>query len=64
MSRETNDAFEAFAERKGYRPGTWNYIRTAEAWQEAIAFAVTHPQEAPTALSAAGVTLPDGAKNG
>ena len=42
MSRESNDAFEAFAKRKGYRPGTWNYIRAAEAWQAAIAWALTH----------------------
>lgn len=42
MSRESNDAFEAFAARKGYKPGTWNYIRTAEAWQAAIAWAATY----------------------
>lgn len=44
MSRESNDAFDAWAKRKGYRPGTWNYIRTAEAWQEATAFAAQEPQ--------------------
>jgi hypothetical protein len=37
MSRESVDAFDAWAKRKGYRPGTWNYIRTAEAWHTATA---------------------------
>lgn len=51
MSWESNDAFEAYAAREGYRPGTWNYIRAQRAWQAAIAWALTHgvnPCEAPS----------------
>jgi hypothetical protein len=53
MSRESNDAFDEWAKRKGYKPGTWNYIRTAEAWQAATLFA-----EARCALSAGAPASP------
>jgi hypothetical protein len=39
MSRESNDAFEAYAAREGYKPGTWTYIRAQRAWHAAIAYA-------------------------
>lgn len=42
MSRESNDAFDAYAAREGYKPGTWNYIRAQRAWQAALAWAQTH----------------------
>jgi hypothetical protein len=47
MSRESNDAFEAYAAREGYKPGTWNYIRAARAWQAAIVYAQSDPCTAP-----------------
>lgn len=47
MSRESNDAFDAFAAREGYKPGTWNYIRAQKAWQAAIAHAQSDPCTAP-----------------
>ncbi len=39
MSRESNDAFDAYAAREGYKPGTWNYIRAARAWAAALEWA-------------------------
>jgi hypothetical protein len=58
MSRESNDAFDAFAKRKGYKPGTWNYIRTAEAWQTAIAFATPVGQPATSSEATPAPVVP------
>jgi hypothetical protein len=41
MSRESNDAFDAYAAREGYKPGTWDYLRTQRAWNAALAWAQT-----------------------
>jgi hypothetical protein len=39
MSRESNDAFDAYAVREGLNPGTWKYIVAQRAWHAAIAYA-------------------------
>ena len=64
MSRESNDAFDAYAKREGYKPGTWNYIRAAKAWNAALAWAAEHDDASGVGASDSKTQAPKGPDHG